>query len=106
MQTCEGMCLRRAACAAVMAQVEEQDPWFGIEQEYYILDPATKWPLGWSGYFDPQKFDIQHAAVQLTKQEASLFGLFSHICLLCVLTQGKREEVLPQEFLDWYGGCL
>ncbi|EIE21472.1 glutamine synthetase [Coccomyxa subellipsoidea C-169] len=49
-----GMCLRRAACAAVMAQVEEQDPWFGIEQEYYILDPATKWPLGWSGYFDPQ----------------------------------------------------
>ncbi|KAK9908340.1 hypothetical protein WJX75_006322 [Coccomyxa subellipsoidea] len=59
----------RAPCAAVMAKVADEDPWFGIEQEYYIMDPVTKWPLGWSGYFDPQKHDIQHAAVELTKQE-------------------------------------
>ena len=61
----------RAACAAVMERVAEEDPWFGIEQEYYILDPATKWPLGWSGYFDPKTTDIQTAAVELTKNEAS-----------------------------------
>ena len=24
-----------------------QDPWFGFEQEYYLIDPKTKWPLGW-----------------------------------------------------------
>ncbi len=54
-----------------MERVAEEDPWFGIEQEYYILDPATKWPLGWSGYFDPKTTDIQTAAVELTKNEAS-----------------------------------
>lgn len=69
------MYMRRAACAAVMEKVAEEEPWFGIEQEYYILDPATKWPLGWSGYFDPKTSDLQHAAVELTKMEASTVQL-------------------------------
>jgi hypothetical protein len=94
----------RAPCAAVMAKVADEDPWFGIEQEYYIMDPVTKWPLGWSGYFDPQKHDIQHAAVELTKQEASCHTCFkrmhpakfhneglcmqSHFAAICIACNG------------------
>jgi glutamine synthetase len=45
----------RSACAAVMDQVmEKHDPWFGIEQEYQLMDGSARgsWPLGWpsNGY--------------------------------------------------------
>ena len=46
----------RFACAEIMAKAKESDPWFGVEQEYAILDADTKWPLGWptNGYPGPQ----------------------------------------------------
>lgn len=39
----------RAACAQVMKRAAEMgdDPWFGIEQEYYLLDADNNLPLGW-----------------------------------------------------------
>ena len=35
-----------------MEKVKGQEPWFGIEQEYTVLNAETKWPLGWpvNGY--------------------------------------------------------
>ena len=46
----------RAACAAACAAAESEEPWFGIEQEYTLLNTQTKWPLGWpsAGYPGPQ----------------------------------------------------
>jgi len=37
-------------------QAAAEEPWFGIEQEYTLLNTHTKWPLGWpaSGYPGPQ----------------------------------------------------
>ncbi len=37
----------RFACAEVMKRAEKHEPWFGIEQEYTLLNVVTKWPLGW-----------------------------------------------------------
>jgi len=39
----------RFACDAAMSRAiaEGEEPWFGIEQEYYLLDVNTNWPLGW-----------------------------------------------------------
>lgn len=36
----------RANCAKVLSSISDQEPWFGIEQEYTMFD-ADMWPLGW-----------------------------------------------------------
>jgi glutamine synthetase len=40
---------RLAAERAFAALPESTDPWFGLEQEYYMLDGATGLPLGFTG---------------------------------------------------------
>eukprot|EP00890_Picochlorum_soloecismus_P002221 jgi/Picsp_1/29/NSC_00029-R1_glutamine synthetase len=46
----------RYQCAKNMEAVKDQEPWFGIEQEYTVLNSKTKWPLGWPqcGFPGPQ----------------------------------------------------
>lgn len=36
----------RENCANVLSKISDQEPWFGIEQEYTMFD-TDMWPLGW-----------------------------------------------------------
>ncbi|CAG9784005.1 unnamed protein product [Diatraea saccharalis] len=58
----------RAHCAKIMSKLSDQEPWFGIEQEYTMFD-SDLWPLGWPkvrGY-------------PVTKSQYSYCGVGEHI---------------------------
>lgn len=42
-----------------MTTFADHHPWFGIEQEYMLMDPETERPYGWPkhGYPEPQVKD-------------------------------------------------
>lgn len=46
----------RHACNKIMQAHSDSQPWFGIEQEYMLIDPGTEKPYGWPklGYPEPQ----------------------------------------------------
>ncbi len=44
---------KRHACADVMRRAAAEEPWFGLEQEYFIMNPKTGRPLGWPAEGNP-----------------------------------------------------
>jgi len=97
----------RAACAEVMKKVEAEEPWFGIEQEYTLLNATTKWPLGWpkGGYPAPQGpyYCSVGSGVAIARDVCEVHY---RCCMYAGLEiSGINGEVLPSQWEYQIGPC-
>ncbi|XP_025112717.1 glutamine synthetase-like [Pomacea canaliculata] len=99
---------RRASCKRVMddPRVKVQEPWFGIEQEYTLLD-MEKYPLGWprNGYPAPQ--GPYYCGIGPTLIHGrDVAEAHYRACMYCgIKISGINAEVMPSQWEFQVGPC-
>ena len=85
----------------------ESEPWFGIEQEYFIMNPATDRPLGFpkNGYPEPQG-DYYCAVGSKNIYGRKIADLHYKLCLAAgIKISGINAEVAPGQWEYQIGPC-
>lgn len=98
----------RAACAEAMEKVAKHVPWFGIEQEYALLNAQTKWPLGWpEGGFPAGQGPYYCSAGAGVSIARDICEVHYKLCLASgVNISGINGEVLPSQWEYQVGPCV
>ncbi|GAX75146.1 hypothetical protein CEUSTIGMA_g2590.t1 [Chlamydomonas eustigma] len=97
----------RAACAETMEKVKAEEPWFGIEQEYTLLNSMTRWPLGWPrGGFPTGQGPYYCSAGAGLSIARDICEVHYRLCLYSgVNISGINGEVLPSQWEYQVGPC-
>jgi len=98
----------RAACDALMQKAEKYEPWFGIEQEYTLLNARTKWPLGWPscGYPGPQGPYYCSAGAGAAIGRDIVEAHYKACLHAGVQISGVNAEVMPAQWEYQVGPCV
>ena len=90
----------RSRAAAALEKYGDQEPWFGLEQEYTMLDPATGWPYGFPshGYPGPQgPYYCGVGAVKIAGRD--IVEEHTTLCIEAGLDiSGTNAEVMPGQW--------
>ncbi|KAI9479488.1 hypothetical protein BDB00DRAFT_885407 [Zychaea mexicana] len=97
----------RYACKKVMDTYADAKPWFGIEQEYMLMDPETNRPYGWprNGYPEPQgKYYCGVGAGKIFGRD--IIEAHYRACLFAGINiSGINSEVSASQFEYQVGPC-
>ncbi|KAI8098825.1 uncharacterized protein BX664DRAFT_288548 [Halteromyces radiatus] len=97
----------RYHCHRIMNTYDHHAPWFGMEQEYLLIDPQKEKPLGWPQHGFPEPQGKYYCGVGADK----IFGrdiVEAHYraCLYAgIRIGGANVEVCPSQFEFQVGPC-